>query len=209
MSPYVAYSREGVSLVGLSKLSDVPKLTAPPAGFEPAPPPPEGGALSPELRGLVRRCGDAIASPGAGRAYRTPDSVLGVADAPDDLGGPTTILVVDDTASIRFLIRTNLELEGYAVLEAVDGEDCLEQVAESPPDLITIDAVMPRRDGLSTVSALRGDARSRLIPIVMVSTQSQNADVRRGFEAGVDAYVVKPFDPDELVATVRGLLPSR
>jgi len=132
-----------------------------------------------------------------------------VADAPDDLGGPTTILVVDDTASIRFLIRTNLELEGYAVREAVDGEDCLEQVAESPPDLITIDAVMPRRDGLSTVSALRGDARSRLIPIVMVSTQSQNADVRRGFEAGVDAYVVKPFDPDELVATVRGLLPSR
>lgn len=119
----------------------------------------------------------------------------------------TKILVVDDTPSIRFLIRTNLELEGYIVREAVDGQDCLDQVAEAVPDLITIDVVMPRRDGVSTVTALRADPRTAGVPIVMVSTQGQQADIRRGTEAGVDAYVVKPFDPDELVAVVRRLLP--
>ena len=118
------------------------------------------------------------------------------------------VLVVDDTASIRFLIRTNLELAGFEVEEAVDGVDCLEFLssAEVMPDLITVDVMMPRLDGVATVAAIRADPRTAHIAIVMVSTQGQPADVQRGVRAGVDAYVTKPFDPDFLVLTVNNVL---
>lgn len=118
------------------------------------------------------------------------------------------VLVVDDTASIRFLIRTNLELAGFEVDEAVDGADCLEILAraESMPDLITVDVMMPRLDGVSTVTAIRADPRTRDIAIVMVSTQGQTADIKRATDAGVDAYVTKPFDPDDLIITVQDVI---
>ena len=118
------------------------------------------------------------------------------------------VLVVDDTASIRFLIRTNLELAGFEVDEAVDGVDCLEFLssAEVMPNLITVDVMMPRLDGVATVAAIRADPRTAHIAIVMVSTQGQPADVQRGVRAGVDAYVTKPFDPDFLVLTVNNVL---
>ncbi|MGH3497600.1 MAG: response regulator [Nocardioidaceae bacterium] len=118
------------------------------------------------------------------------------------------ILVVDDTDSIRTLIRLNLELEGYDVAEAVDGQDCLDRVAALAPDLITIDVVMPKRDGFSTVRALKADPVTARIPVVMVTTQAHAADRRRGSELGVTAYIGKPFDPDELVAVVRQALGS-
>lgn len=118
------------------------------------------------------------------------------------------VLVVDDTASIRFLIRTNLELAGFEVDEAVDGVDCLEILAraESMPDVITVDVMMPRLDGVSTVSAVRAEPRTADIAIVMVSTQGQTADIKRATEAGVDAYVTKPFDPDHLIVTIQEVL---
>src|SRR3954451_11728607 len=118
------------------------------------------------------------------------------------------VLVVDDTASIRFLIRTNLELAGFEVDEAVDGTDCLEFLGRATdlPDAITVDVMMPRLDGVATVSAIRADARTRDIAVVMVTTQGHPADVQRGLSAGVDAYVTKPFDPDFLVQTVREVI---
>ena len=114
------------------------------------------------------------------------------------------VLVVDDTASIRFLIRTNLELAGHEVDEAVDGVDCLAILRgrDVMPDLITVDVMMPRLDGVATVTAIRADPLTRDIAVVMVSTQGQTADIQRATEAGVDAYVTKPFDPDFLVRTV-------
>lgn len=129
--------------------------------------------------------------------------------APEDARGRPRVLVVDDTPSIRFLIRTNLELDGWEVLEAVDGQECLDVIAQVHPDVVTIDAVMPRLDGWSAVTALRSDPATAALPIVMVTTQAQAADVRRGLDAGVDAYVTKPFDPDVLVATVRRVLEAR
>lgn len=120
-----------------------------------------------------------------------------------------TVLVVDDTASIRLLIRTNLELEGFVVAEAIDGRECLERVDEIAPDVITIDVVMPELNGFETVEALRARHTTRSVPIVMVTTQAQAADQRRGREVGADAYVVKPFDPDQLVETIRSVLPSQ
>jgi len=118
------------------------------------------------------------------------------------------VLVVDDTASIRFLIRTNLELAGFEVDEAVDGVDCLEILGrlEVLPDVITVDVMMPRLDGVATVSAIRANPVTRHIAVVMVSTQGHPADIQRGTRAGVDAYVTKPFDPDFLVLTVRDVL---
>jgi CheY-like chemotaxis protein len=114
------------------------------------------------------------------------------------------VLVVDDTASIRFLIRTNMELAGFDVDEAVDGADCLEflRTADVLPDAITVDVMMPRLDGIATVSAIRADPRTAHIAVVMVTTQGHPADIQRATQAGVDAYVTKPFDPDALIATV-------
>jgi CheY-like chemotaxis protein len=118
------------------------------------------------------------------------------------------VLVVDDTASIRFLIRTNLELAGFEVDEAVDGVDCLEILGrlDVMPDVITVDVMMPRLDGVATVSAIRADPRTRGIAVVMVSTQGQTADIQRATDAGVDAYVTKPFDPDFLIVTIGEVL---
>lgn len=116
------------------------------------------------------------------------------------------ILVVDDTASIRFLMRTNLELAGHEVVEATDGQECLETLADHDVDAVLIDAVMPRLDGYATVAMIRGDAVHAGLPVVMVTTQSQAGDVRRGWDVGVDEYVTKPFDPDDLVQVVSDVL---
>ncbi|WP_344766773.1 response regulator transcription factor [Aeromicrobium panaciterrae] len=118
------------------------------------------------------------------------------------------VLVVDDTASIRFLIRTNLELAGFDVHEAVDGVDCLEVLSRTEvlPDAITVDVMMPRMDGVATVTAIRADPRTEKIAIIMISTQGHPADIQRGMDAGVDAYITKPFDPDHMVETVSSVL---
>lgn len=127
------------------------------------------------------------------------------------VGPVPTVLVADDTASIRFLIRTNLELEGYDVLEAVDGVDCVERLAAlheagTLPDVVTVDVMMPRQDGVVTAAQIRADRRYDGVKLVMVSTQNLAADIKRGYDAGVDAYVTKPFDPDEFIATVARVL---
>ena len=121
------------------------------------------------------------------------------------------MLVVDDAASIRLLIRTNLELAGFDVDEAVDGVDCMENLtsAETLPDAVTVDVMMPRQDGVATAAAIRSDPRTAAIGIIMVTTQNHPADVQRGMRAGVDAYVTKPFDPDHLVDTVRDVVTQR
>jgi CheY-like chemotaxis protein len=119
--------------------------------------------------------------------------------------------VVDDAPSIRLLIRTNLELAGFDVDEAVDGVDALAYLAETDtlPDVITVDVMMPRQDGVATAAAIRSDPRTADIGVVMVTTQNLPADVQRGERAGVDAYVTKPFDPDDLIATVNDVVNRR
>ena len=122
--------------------------------------------------------------------------------------GPIRILVVDDTANVRALIQVNLELEGIEVHLATDGQEALDLVAEVDPDLITMDVMMPRLDGLAAASRLKSVRATAGIPIVMVTARAQAADRQAGRDAGVDAYVTKPFDPEELVATVLRLLPA-
>ena len=119
------------------------------------------------------------------------------------------VLVVDDSEVSRALIRVNLELEGFEVVTAIDGQDCLERVLYIQPDLITLDVVMPRLDGFSTAIRLRSDARTARVPIVMVTAAAQERDLARGREVGVDAYLTKPFEPAHLIHIVRRLIPSR
>ncbi len=119
------------------------------------------------------------------------------------------MLVVDDTDIIRELICVNLELEGFEVHTAFDGQDALDKVHDVDPDVVTLDVVMPRLDGFQAAERLRADARTATLPIVMVSAAAQEADLRRGREIGVNAYLTKPFDPDELVQIIRALIAGR
>jgi CheY-like chemotaxis protein len=115
------------------------------------------------------------------------------------------VLVVDDNKVIRQLIRVNLELEGFEVVTAADGVECLEIVHRVRPDVITLDVAMPRLDGLRTASRLRADERTSHLPVAIVSACAQDgADI--GPAAGVDAFLAKPFEPTELVELVRRLL---
>ena len=116
------------------------------------------------------------------------------------------VLVVDDSEVIRTLISVNLELEGFEVVTAVDGQDALDMIYDVAPDVVTIDVVMPRLDGFDTVARLRADPRTSHLKIAMVTACAQESDIRRGNTVGVDAYVTKPFDPDTLVRTVRDLI---
>ena len=116
------------------------------------------------------------------------------------------VLVVDDSDVIRTLIALNLELEGFEVVTAVDGQDALDMVHEVAPDVVTIDVRMPRLDGFDTVRRLRTDPRTSHLKIAMVTACAQEGDLRRGDEVGVDAYLTKPFDPEVLVRTVRDLV---
>jgi DNA-binding response OmpR family regulator len=113
------------------------------------------------------------------------------------------VLVVDDSDVIRQLIAVNLELEGFEVFLAEDGQECLEVVESVSPDVVTLDVVMPRLDGFATAARLRSGGATRALPIVMVTACAQESDLARGRELGVDAYVTKPFEPDELVRAVR------
>jgi CheY-like chemotaxis protein len=115
------------------------------------------------------------------------------------------VLVVDDDDVIRQLITVNLELEGFEVTTATDGQDCLDKVKSVDPAVITLDIMMPRLDGWEAASRLRADPDTAGIKVVLLSARAQEADLQRGDRIGVDAYLTKPFDPDELIATVRRL----
>ncbi len=123
------------------------------------------------------------------------------------MGRSPRVLIVDDAPSIRLLIRTNLELADFAVEEVEDGLACMTHLADVDelPDVVTLDVMMPKQGGLATAAAIRSDPRTAGVGIVMVTTQNLPSDIARGERAGVDAYVTKPFDPDDLVATVKAV----
>jgi len=115
------------------------------------------------------------------------------------------VLVVDDDEVIRQLIAVNLTLEGFQVETATDGQDCLDRVGEVQPDVITLDVMMPRLDGWVTATRLRDDESTKHIKVVLITARAQEEDRKRGLGIGVDAYLTKPFDPEELIQVVRDL----
>ncbi|MFJ9150172.1 response regulator [Streptomyces sp. NPDC102270] len=120
-------------------------------------------------------------------------------------GASGRVLVVDDNKVIRQLIRVNLELEGLEVVTAADGVECLDVVHQVRPDVVTLDVVMPRLDGLRTAAQLRSDPRTAHLPLAIVSACTQH-EVDSGLDVGVDAFLAKPFEPAELVRLVRQLI---
>ncbi|MCP2361583.1 DNA-binding response OmpR family regulator [Nonomuraea thailandensis] len=115
------------------------------------------------------------------------------------------VLVVDDDEVIRQLIAVNLNLEGFEVVTATDGQDCLERVLDVMPDVITLDVMMPFLDGWTTAQRLRAEEATSHIKVVLITARAQDDDKVRGRGIGVDAYLTKPFDPAELIQVVRDL----
>jgi DNA-binding response OmpR family regulator len=119
---------------------------------------------------------------------------------------PTTILVVDDDPVIQKLLSVNFEMEGYVVRTASDGVEGLEAVEAEVPDLILLDVMMPRMDGLEVVRRLKADGATAAIPVILLSAKAQAADISDGLDAGADDYITKPFDPLELLDKVADLI---
>src|SRR5690606_24069468 len=113
------------------------------------------------------------------------------------------ILVVDDEPAILRLVRAKLQADGYGVITADRGATALDLVDEERPDLIILDLMMPEMDGFETLRKLR---RFSSTPVIMLTARGGDADKLRGFESGVDDYITKPFNPDELAARVAAVL---
>ncbi|TSB21601.1 response regulator transcription factor [Streptomyces benahoarensis] len=125
--------------------------------------------------------------------------------SPADHGDqPARILIVDDEPAVREALRRSLAFEGYATEEAVDGLDAVEKVASYDPELIVLDVLMPRMDGLTAARRLR--AGGVTVPILMLTARDTVGDRVTGLDAGADDYLVKPFELDELLARIRALL---
>lgn len=117
-----------------------------------------------------------------------------------------TILVVDDDAHIVRLLRSYLEQSGFAVETASDGELALQAVRTVRPDLVVLDVMLPKRDGLAVTGALRADPDLGSTPILMLTARIEDVDRIVGLEMGADDYVTKPFNPREVVARIKAIL---
>jgi two-component system alkaline phosphatase synthesis response regulator PhoP len=116
------------------------------------------------------------------------------------------ILVVDDEKNIRELVKFNLESRGFKVIEAADGEEALNLVKTMAPDLIILDLMLPKIDGLEVCRILKGDPSTKKLPIIMLTALGDEIDKIVGLEMGADDYITKPFSPRELVARVRAVM---
>jgi DNA-binding response OmpR family regulator len=119
------------------------------------------------------------------------------------------VLAADDDDDILELIVFRLEHSGYTVLQAHDGMEALELARSSLPDLAVLDVMMPRLDGFELTRRLRHEEPTSRMPIILLTARSQEADIQRGFEAGADDYIRKPFSPQELRVRVQAILGHR
>jgi DNA-binding response OmpR family regulator len=119
------------------------------------------------------------------------------------------VLAADDDEDILELIVFRLERSGYTVLQARDGAEALELARRSRPDLAVLDVMMPKLDGFELTRRLREDESTSKMPIILLTARTQEADVERGFDAGADDYLRKPFSPQELRSRVQAILGRR
>src|SRR6266481_5120375 len=115
----------------------------------------------------------------------------------------TTILAADDDPQLLRLVTRNLQLEGYEVRAASDGQQALELIEQQVPDLVLLDVMMPKMDGFTVCHRVREFSS---VPIIMVTARGQEQDKVRGLDLGADDYLTKPFSVDELLARVRAVL---
>jgi DNA-binding response OmpR family regulator len=123
--------------------------------------------------------------------------------------GQPLVLVADDDPDILTLVGFRLERAGYEVLAARDGEEALALALERQPDLAILDVMMPKLDGYEVTQRLRDNHATSGMPVILLTARVQEADITRGFEAGADDYIKKPFSPQELRARVQAILGRR
>lgn len=121
----------------------------------------------------------------------------------EDKASRIRVLVVDDERNILDIIKFNLEVEGYEVITCMEGEEALNKVYETMPDLILCDIMMPAIDGLEVCRRLKADGRTNQIPVVMLSAKTQAHDKIASIDAGADDFITKPFDFSDLVARIK------
>jgi diguanylate cyclase (GGDEF)-like protein/excisionase family DNA binding protein len=150
----------------------------------------------------------AFYTPGGHRRYRRGDL-----DAFLERSGPNAaahsgpvVLIVDDDERLREYVRVNLEMEGYSVREAGNADEGLRVLEESTPDLVLLDVMMPRIDGFEVAQRLRKNPQTANTSIIMLTAKALSADKVTGLQSGADDYIIKPFDPIELLARVKGTL---
>ncbi len=118
----------------------------------------------------------------------------------------TTIMTVDDSASVRLMVKFTLAELGFEIIEAVDGIDALRKIEKMPVHMLITDINMPELDGISLVRKVREIPACKFIPSIMLTTESQEEKKREGKKAGATGWIVKPFRPDQLVAVVRKVM---
>jgi len=116
------------------------------------------------------------------------------------------ILVVDDEIYIVHILDFSLGMEGYEVITALDGEEALQKVKETKPDLIVLDIMMPKMDGYETCKVLKSSAETKDIPIILLSAKGRNVDMQTGYDVGANDYITKPFSPRKLVERINSML---
>lgn len=109
------------------------------------------------------------------------------------------VLVVDDDQSIQRVLVQTLQLEGYEVATASDGVEALESLQGQLPDVVILDVMMPKLDGLDVLKRMRADERTQTVPVILLTARSSQEDIWEGWQSGVDYYMTKPFDVEELL----------
>ena len=116
------------------------------------------------------------------------------------------IMTADDSASVRQMVAFTLKQNGYEVIEAVDGQDALQKLAGKKVDMLLTDLNMPKMDGLGLIKGVRAGGLNKFIPIIMLTTESQDCKKAEGKAAGATGWIVKPFKPEQLIAVVKKVL---
>jgi adenylate cyclase len=122
---------------------------------------------------------------------------------------PPLILAVDDTPENLDILQVRLESQGYTVITAADGEEGMARVRAERPDLVLLDIMMPKRDGISVVKEIKSDPELRGIPVILVTAKADTKDIVTGLDAGGDDYLTKPFEHAALMARVRSMLRAK
>src|SRR5580693_326454 len=130
------------------------------------------------------------------------------ASMPDGLSGLSKplVLVVEDEAALATMLRYNLEKQGFRVEEAADGQEALTRIAETPPDLVLLDWMLPVMSGIEVCRQIRRRPSTRDLPVIMVTARTEDQDAVRGLNTGADDYIAKPFSMEALLARIRALL---
>lgn len=116
------------------------------------------------------------------------------------------VLVVEDEAALATMLRYNLEKQGFRVEEAADGQEALTRIAETTPDIVLLDWMLPVMSGIEVCRQIRRRSATRDLPVIMVTARTEDQDAVRGLNTGADDYITKPFSMDALLARMRALL---